>query len=319
MDHQGVDPGQTPRAAPMAVLASLFVVVAIWVYWPILGEMARRWSSDTRYSHGFLVPCFALFLLWYRRERLFPGPLEPRWWGLLLVALGVTLYLAGARYFLQWVEAVSLLPCLAGVCVLWGGRPALRWSWPAIAFLVFAIPLPYRVEYALGYPLQRIATAASTYILQTLGLPAVAEGYIIVLPDDIRVGVVEACNGLGMLMMFLAFATGTVLVSRRPLLDRVLILLSAVPIAVAANVVRITVTGLLHVVAGSELAEAVYHDLAGWLMMPLALAILWFEVWLLSHLLIEPPRPSPLPLGLTGGVEIGPRPHPAARANSGRD
>ena len=140
-----------------------------------------------------------------------------------------------------------------------------------------------------------MATQASTYILQTIGLPAVAEGNIVLLKDDIRVNVAEACNGLGMLMMFFAYASAAALIIDRPMLDRVLILLSAAPIAVLANILRISATGLLYVTAGSEWAQAVYHDLAGWLMMPLALGILWFELWLLARLLPEElPEEAPL-------------------------
>jgi exosortase len=175
---------------------------------------------------------------------------------------------------------------LAGVAVLAGGWPALRWSWPALVFLVFMVPLPYRVEHALGAPLQRVATVASNYTLQTIGLPAVAEGNVILI-GDARIGVVDACNGLGMLFMFLAFTVGTALVLERGLVEKLFIVISAVPIAVAANVMRITLTGLLQVTAGGRVADAVYHDLAGWLMMPLALAALWVETALISRLFVE--------------------------------
>jgi exosortase len=248
--------------------------------------MAQRWGHDPRYSHGYLVPAFAIFLLWTRREVLFARPCEPSWWGLLLIALGVALKFAGAYYYVEWFESISLLLSLAGLAVAAGGWHALRWSAPAIAFLFFMVPLPYRAELALGAPLQRIATLASTYGLQTLGLPAVAEGNIILM-NQARIGVVEACNGLGMLFMFFAFAIGAVLVINRPLEDKVVIVLSAAPIALLANIGRITLTGLLHETVGGKVANAVYHDLAGWLMMPFALAVLWVEIQILSRLLIE--------------------------------
>jgi exosortase len=269
------------------VLVGLFVLALAWTYGPALAQMVDRWRIDPRYSHGFLVPLFSLFLLWYRRDMLRAAALRPRAWGLLLVLAGMALELGGVRYHFGWFEGGSLMVALAGLCVLAGGWPALRWAWPAIAFLFFMIPLPYRVEAAVGAPLQAVATQASTYILQTIGLPAVAEGNIVLLKDDIRVNVAEACNGLGMLMMFFAYASAFALMIDRPMLDRVLILLSAAPIAVLANILRISVTGLLYVTAGSKWAQAVYHDLAGWLMMPLALGILWLELWLIAKLLPE--------------------------------
>jgi exosortase len=209
----------------------------------------------------------------------------------------------GTRYFLGWIESASLLAGLAGLCLLAGGWPALRWAGPSIAFLVFMIPLPYRVEVALGAPLQSLATASSTYALQTLGLPALAEGNIILLSNHARIGVAEACNGLGMLMMFFAYSTAAALVIPRPLLDRLLIVVSAVPVALAANIARIVVTGMLQATLGGKVANMVYHDLAGWLMMPLALATLWAELWLLSQLFVEPAPEAALHPSLQFGPE----------------
>ena len=285
------------------LLAGLLGVGLLWVYWPTLLEMSKRWSTDPRYAHGYLVPIFALILLWLRRNRL--AALEPRpsWGGLVLIGGGLALRLAGAYFYYGWFEAVSLLPTLAGLCVLvWGWR-SLSWSWPAIAFLVFMLPLPFRIEAALSYPLQRVATKASTYALQTLGFPALAEGNVIHL-NDVEIGVVEACSGLSMLFTFFAMATGVVLLIHRPLLDKIVIVASAVPIALAVNMMRIIVTGVLHETVGHRLANVVFHDLAGWLMMPVALGLLWGELTLLALLLVTPsPAAAALrPIDLVGAI-----------------
>jgi len=275
-------------------LAGLLGVGLLWVYWPTLLEMVKRWSTDPRYAHGYLVPIFALALLWLRRDRLAALTPRPSWGGLALIGGGLALIggglalrLAGAYFYYGWFEAVSLLPTLAGLCVLVLGWRSLSWSWPAIAFLVFMLPLPYRIEGALAYPLQRVATKVSTYALQTLGFPALAEGNVIHL-NDVEIGVVEACSGLSMLFTCFAMATGVVLLIHRPWLDKVVIVASAVPIALAVNMMRITVTGVLHETVGHRLANLVFHDLAGWLMMPMALGLLWFELALLALLLVGP-------------------------------
>src|SRR5205814_795409 len=134
------------------------------------GEMADRWSHDPQYSHGYLVPAFSLYLLWRQRRQLRALPGRASWWGAALVALGTGVRLAGTYVFLPWLDAVSLLPSLAGLCLLAGGWPALRCCWPAVAFLAFMLPLPYRFQTALAQPLQRVATLASVYLLETLGL-----------------------------------------------------------------------------------------------------------------------------------------------------
>src|SRR5262249_50290096 len=154
------------------------------------------------------------------------------WWSVPVLAAGVAMRLpAGTlNYALEWLEGGSLLITLAGLCLLLGGAPALRWAWPAIAFLAFMFPLPYRLEILLGVQLRHIAAGASAYVLQTLGFAAVAEGNSILL-DSGRVGVEEACSGLSMLMTFVALSTAVVFVFERPLPDRIVILLSSIPIA----------------------------------------------------------------------------------------
>lgn len=274
-------------AGPRGVLGGLLAAALVWTSWPSWGAMVERWSTDPRYAHGYLVPAFALVLLWIRRERFPASPAAPNWWGLPLLLAGMALQLAGAYYFFEWFEAASLLPTLAGVALLMGGLGALKWSWPSIGFLIFMIPLPFRLEGAMSHPLQRVGTIVSTYTLQTIGMPAVDEGNVIYL-DDVKLGVVDACSGLGMLFTFVAMSAGAAILIRRPLLDRILILLSAAPIAIIANVLRITATGLAHRVAGSGMADLIFHDLAGWLMMPAALALMWAELWLLARLLVEP-------------------------------
>ena len=182
---------------------------------------------------------------------------------------------------------MSFLPCLAGLWLLIGGRTAWRWGWPAIAFLAFMVPLPYTLSLSLAGPLQRLATLASTFLLQTIGMPAVAEGNVILL-NEVEVNVVEACSGLRMLVVFFAFATAVALIVKRPLWEKLLLVASAIPIALVVNIMRITATGLLYETVSGAAAKLVFHDLAGWLMMPVALALLGLELQFLKRLVIEP-------------------------------
>lgn len=268
----------------IAVSAAL-TAAFIWSYWPILIDMTRKWSDDPQYSHAFLVPAFAAYLLWFRRKFISLSDWHASWWGLPVLAVGISARLVGSIVYFEWLESISLLLVLAGTVILVAGPMAIRWSWPAIAFLGFMIPLPFRVETAFSLPLQRIATLASTYVLQTLGRPAFSEGNVIVM-NDVRIGVVEACNGLGMLMLFFALATALAIVVRRHPLEKMLIIASAAPVAVAANVIRITVTGLLSESVDSKTLARI-HDWAGWLMMPLALGLLGLEILIVSRLVVK--------------------------------
>ena len=283
----------TPRY--LVASAALLSCALAWAYWPTLTAVVRRWSTDPQYSHGFLVPVFSLALLWLRRKRLAANAARVNGWGLAVLAAAAALRFVGAYVYFEWPDTLALLASIAGIVVLLGGWGIWRWAWPAVAFLGFMLPLPFQLEVALSQPLQRLATGASTYCLQTLGLPALSEGNIILI-DDHKIGVLEACNGLGMLVAFFALATAVAVVSGGPVGEKVVLVLSAVPIALAMNVVRITATGVLYRTAGEQLAQAVFHDLAGWLMMPLALACLWLELKLLASLFIVARPTGPVPV-----------------------
>jgi exosortase len=269
-------------------VAGAAAAVLLWAYWSSYREVAHKWEREPQYSHGYLVPVFALMLAWLRRKPYLAGPFTPSSWGLVVLAGAMALRLLAGYFSFDWPDWFSLLPTLAGVCLLAGGWRALHWWAPSIAFLIFMIPLPYRLEIALGQPLQRMATVMSTFLLQTLGLPALAEGNTIIL-NEVTLGVVEACSGLRMLVVFFAISTAVALVLHKGIGVKLVIVASAVPIALVTNVVRITATGVLHVYAGSAIANAVFHDLAGWLMMPFALVLLWLELWVIAHLFVEEP------------------------------
>lgn len=276
--------------------AALLSAALAWTYWPTLTVLAERWSSDPQYSHGYLVPLFALALLWMRAPR--EATFRPSWFGLPILAAGLLVRVLSIYRYNDWLDGLSMVVCVAGLLGLLGGWAVLRWAWPAVAFLLFMVPLPWTLEQALAHPLRTVATITSNYTLQTIGLPSVAEGHVILLRQT-PLFVAEACSGLSMLVIFVALATAMAIVVRRPMWERLVIVLSAVPVAVLSNVARITVTGLMHEWVGREMADLVFHDLAGWLMMPFALAMLWLELCLLSKLFVEVAPDGPMPLQMT--------------------
>jgi exosortase len=298
----------------MILLWTALAAVAVWAVWrPALVEMVGRWNEDPTYSHGYLVPLFALGLLWFRRRELAAVAFRPSWWGVVVIVAGAAVQFAGSYLYVRWLQGLAMLMYLAGASLVVAGWPLLRLTWQAIGFLIFMLPLPFTIETALRAPLQRFATIASTFLLQLVGLSAIARGNIIDV-EGYKLGVAEACSGLKMLITFFALATGLILVVKRPLLDKMVILASAVPIAIVSNILRIMATGVLYVTAGEKTAEFVYHDLAGYLMMPLGIGLMWLELAILDRLFVErrvedPRDLRPLilgpELGLPGGRGVG--------------
>jgi exosortase len=299
------------RKVPWALVAPLAILAGgiVWALWPVVAVMAERWTNDPRYAHGYLVPLFSIALLWMRAPQIKGAKMQASNWGLLLIAVGASFQLLGGYFRVNSCEGFSLLPYLGGVALLLGGKPMLKWAWPSIAFLVFMIPLPWSLEKAMGPPLQYVATLASTYTLQTIGFMAFSEGNVIQL-NEARIGVVEACSGLSMLITFIALSTGMAIVVKRPLLDKIVLVLSAIPVALVANIARITLTGILHETVGGHVADKFYHDLAGWVMIPFALVLYWLEIWVFSHILVEVEK-APVVVGVPGGVKSSGQRRPA--------
>jgi exosortase len=277
-------PGLKQNGRPVALV--LLGLGLLWSYWPTFVELSDRWAHDPQYSHGYLVPLFSLYLLWRQRQRLAASPFPGSGWGFGLVLAGLGLHLVGGYFYFPALDAVSLLPVLTGLCVVLGGWPALRCSWPALAFLAFMLPLPHSLKTALAQPLQQVAALASTYLLETFGLPAICRGNIIHI-NDTKIGVVEACNGLSMLITFFALSTAVAILTTRGWIYRTAALVSAVPIALIANILRITTTAVLMETVSGKAAHVFFHDVAGWLMMPIGLGLLGLEMLLLRWLIIE--------------------------------
>lgn len=271
------------------ITLGILTAILVYTYWNSLVTVSGTWDSP-QYSHGYLVPLFAAALLWMRRQSFEDVPSWHRWLGLGVIAVSIGLRIVATRNVLFTVDFASFVPALLGVFILVGGLKALRWAGPPIVFLVFMFPLPRVLVDNLLRPLQLIATKCSLFALQTLGLEVYGEGNVILLESQ-AMNVVDQCSGLRMVTIFLALAAALAMVATsRPLWERWLILASAVPIALAVNVIRITVTGLLYNMdVNSEIAQKVFHDWAGYIMMPLALGFLFLELQIISRLVVEVP------------------------------
>src|SRR5262245_29419311 len=111
MRYKFIDVLHSVRLAPLLILGAL-AGCAVWAYWPVLLSMAAKWSHDPQYAHAYLVPVFAMVLLWLRRQQLAGGPTAPSWWGLAMLLAGVGLRFTATYCYFEWLEAISLLPVL---------------------------------------------------------------------------------------------------------------------------------------------------------------------------------------------------------------
>jgi len=265
------------------MLVGALTALLMFSYWPGLLSAQAAWNNP-QYSHGWIVPLFSLAILFWWRQPVTPVRVSAHFAGLALLMASLALRLFVARYRIITIDMYTFVPALAGVVLLGGGWSMFRWAWPPIAFLIFMYPLPDEAtRYLLG-PLQTMATMVSTYAIQTLGIDAIREGNQIVV-GEMHLGVVDACSGLRMLTIFIALSVAIVMLGELEWYEILVILASAIPIALAVNAIRITLTGAMYTI-NPDIAEKIFHDWAGYFMMPLALGMLYAVQQLLSKLFV---------------------------------
>lgn len=272
--EQLVPPSTVPLSGGVIAAAVLAVIALLYAYWPTLVWVEEAWRNEPDYSHGYLVVPLAAFLCWSRVDT-FPGfRSRLSWAALSLIGLGVLMRVVSRWVYADFLDAWSLLPMIAGAVWLLFGPAALKWALPAIAFLFLMFPLPYRAETLLSWKLQGIATELSTIFLRVAGQPAVSEGHVIWIGEE-RLLVEQACSGMRIFVGVAALAFFWAAMIRRSWIDRVLLLAAVVPLALFVNAMRITTVGLLYRWFGSDEARHMIHDLSGYLMIPIAFALLW--------------------------------------------
>ncbi len=274
------------KASAYVISSAMLVGSFIWAYWPTLLNCIEAWNHEPDYSHGYLVPPLAACMLWFRRDRIPVTKPSGRLFGLLLIVLIIPIRGFAAKYYLDPIDGWSILIWTAGTICLLGGWRICWWSLPAVIFLGFMVPLPYRMERWISLPLQGIATQVSGWILQLFGQPALVKGHTILLGDQ-HLEIEQACSGLRIFVGIAALAFAYFVFTRRAWWENGVLLLSVFPIAILANSSRIVATGLLYVYASSEMAKKFSHDAAGWVMIPLAAAMFGLVLIYLSRLTQE--------------------------------
>lgn len=252
----------------------LLGVLTAGLYWPVLEHLAGQWWKDPNFSHGFFVPLFSAFVIWQERARLERLEPKPSWSGLVIMAFGMCSLIVGQMGAELFLARLSLLIVLAGLTVLfcgWTFFRALLFPW---AFLFLMIPMPAIIFNQITFPLQLLASRVSAAILPLFGVPILREGNVINLPS-MALEVAEACSGIRSLMSLVTLSIIYGYLLEKRLWVRYLLAVASIPIAVAANSVRIIGTGLLVQYWDPEKAEGYFHASWGWLIFVISLILLY--------------------------------------------
>ena len=263
----------TPSVVPLWQV-SVLAVVSVWLYWHTLLHLVGQWWSDPNFSHGFFVPLFSAFVIWQERDRLARITPQPSWAGLIVLLAGLGVLIIGRLGAELFLDRSSLLLVLAGVVILFLGWNLFRVVLFPWAFLLLMIPLPTIVFNQITFPLQLLASKVAATVLPVLGVPILREGNVINLPS-MALEVAEACSGIRSLMSLVTLAIIYGYLMERRLWVRWLLAIASVPIAVAANSMRIIGTGLLVQYWDADKAEGYFHASWGWIIFVVSLIMLY--------------------------------------------
>ena len=256
--------------APVVLLGALLLVL----YHSIAVKLVTDWYELPDFSHGFLIPFFAAFLLWDKRHQLRHTAIAPNWAGASLVVLGLFELLVGVFGADLFLQRTSFILVVAGLVWTLLGKAMLGRLKFVLFVLLLAIPFPTILFNQITFPLQLMASRLASDLLQLVGVPVLQEGNIIQLPA-MPLEVAEACSGIRSLMSLFTVAVIYGYFLERTTWRRVVLALSSLPIAVAANVARIFGTGLCVQYWDPQKALGFFHEFQGWLMFLVSLGCLY--------------------------------------------
>jgi exosortase len=296
----------TPATTLQAMVLTTLLVA---LFWHVLVRLVNKWGSSEDWSHGFIIPLFSLYYLYIRRDLLPTGlgdrSFLPRLAGAILLILAYVIYLRSTVARIDYPKNVALVMSVMGVVLTVCGWPIARWSWFAVAFLMFAMPLPDSIYEQLTKPLQQVAARVSASVLSMVPeMMTEASGTVVEYSFKGRTGTLDverACSGMRLLITMTALGVAMTFVNERPLWQRLVMILICVPIAVLCNIIRVTTTGFFVVFGRSDLAQGTAHMLLGLMMLALAFSLYGATSYVLNHLFMES-QPEPEDTKATGGI-----------------
>lgn len=297
---------------PYPFVSSLIFLALVLgvIFYDSLIYMVDGWSSE-EYSHGYLIPVIAGWLIWQKRGQISPDYGKATWFGVVVTLFGLLLYLVGELSTLYIIVQYAFLVTLAGVSLAYFGWSGMRHLWAPLAYLVFMIPLPGFLYGGLSAELQLISSSVGVAFIRLFDILVYLQGNVIDL-GGYKLQVVEACSGLRYLFPLMSFGFLCAYLYKGALWERAVLFLSTIPITILMNSFRIGVIGILVEYRGIEMAEGFLHDFEGWAIFMACVAILFAEMWLLIRLgpdkrtfnqvfgvqnsVLNPPARQPLPL-----------------------
>ncbi len=255
------------------------------LYHHVIAKLVHDWMTDDNYSHGFLIPIISLYLIWQRKQEISRLEVNSANWGIGILIMGLCLFVLGAVGSELFTMRFSMLIVIWGIIVFLLGYEYGKKLFVPVAYLTFMIPLPAIIWNKIAFPLKLFATKMAVEAISLLGIPVYREGNIIHLSNT-TLQVVDACSGMRSLASLLALSAAFAFITEHPKKWKWVLFLSAIPIAIILNILRLTLTAFLAQHYGAEAAQGFLHEMSGMLVFIIAILLLY----LVHSFLPGPPK-----------------------------
>lgn len=259
----------------------------IALYYPILQGLVADWGVNEDYSHGYFIPFLTAYFIYIWRKKLVKLEINPNSLGLIFVGMGLVQLIVGKVGSEFFIQRTSMIPVLLGGVLYLLGWDFLKKLFYPICYLLFMIPLPAIIWNKIAFPMQLFASGITENVVSFIGIPIYREGNVLHLAET-TLEVVAACSGLRSLMTMFALAGALAFLSSVPHWKKWILFFSAAPIAVVANITRLTGTAILASFFGSEVAHGFLHDFSGMVVFIIGLSMLIGVNSILSKTEIKP-------------------------------
>jgi len=269
--------------SPFSVMLKAGFLFALWgyVFLPVYPQLWHTWISNSNNSHCMLVPFISVFIIWRKREELAEVKPEHSAWGGVILAASLFIYLLALAGHMAVAQRAMIVCSLIGLVLFNFGKAVFRILAFPLLYLFFIVPLPVSIYVLLAFPLQLFATDIAYLFIQGLGIPVFQEGNMLYFAQT-QLEVAEACSGLRSFMAFFMLAILFSYLMRSNWFCRSMLVLSALPLAMAANIARVSGTGILAHYYGEQVARGFLHDFSGMAVFIFGLLLMFAEYTLLD-------------------------------------
>ena len=264
------------------IKSSILLLLWLVTFYPVYPELYSTWMNDPNNSHGMLVPLISAALIWTKREEIKSTPITYAYMGAIILVLSLVIYVLAYAGQTAVISRIMIITTLIGLIIFNFGVPLFKTIAFPLCYLIFMVPVPVSIYSMVSLPLQLFATNISRFLIQAVNIPVYQEGNMLYFVQT-QLEVAEACSGLRSMTAFVMLAVLFAYLMKKNWPRRIFMVASAIPLAIVANILRVTGTGILAHFYGEDIAKGFMHEFSG-----LVVFAFGFVIMIVLFLLLQP-------------------------------